>query len=156
MEVVAEINIVEVNIARTVILDQDDRVLVLKRADDDDYNPGGPDLPGGGIEPGETPRQAAIRETLEESGIELADDALREVYRDVQDVPNGNRIRRLTRTFFAACVENPKVKLKRDEHKDFDWLPIDEAREAFVHSTTKLQCLQRVVELRASGELAAA
>jgi 8-oxo-dGTP pyrophosphatase MutT (NUDIX family) len=156
METPTETNIDEVHIARTVILDQDDCLLVLWRADDDDYNPGGPDLPGGGIESDETPRTAAKRELLEESGIVLADDALREIYTSVQETSEGDRKKRLIRTFFAACVENPKVKLKPDEHKEFDWLPLDEAREVFVYSATKLRCLERIVELRASGELAAA
>lgn len=37
------------------------------------------DLPKGGAEPGETPRQAALREVMEETGLLLAADALTEI-----------------------------------------------------------------------------
>ena len=37
------------------------------------------DLPKGGIEPGEDPREAAIRETLEETGVVINDNLLLEI-----------------------------------------------------------------------------
>jgi 8-oxo-dGTP diphosphatase len=47
---------------RIVLSDRDCRVLMLQRAADDDILPGAWELPGGGIDPGETPVQAAARE----------------------------------------------------------------------------------------------
>ncbi len=156
MEVAAKTNIDKVNIARTAILNKYGRLLVLWRADDDDYNPGGPDLPGGGVESGETPRRAAARETLEESGIDLPEAALKQVCEIVTEEKNGQMAKCLTRTFFAACVEDPTIRLNPREHQRHDFVPLDKARVIFAESTTKLQCLDEIVALQASGELAAA
>lgn len=56
--------------ARVVLLDARDRILLMKGR-----LPSAPDRPGawftvgGGVEPGETPREAAAREIVEETGI---------------------------------------------------------------------------------------
>ncbi len=58
--------------ARVILFDERDRVLLFRGIDSTD-----PDAtpwwftPGGGLEPGETPRDAALREVLEETGIRL-------------------------------------------------------------------------------------
>ena len=45
------------------------KVLLLRRSKTDPWRPGGWNLPGGGVEPGETSLQGAIRETREEAGL---------------------------------------------------------------------------------------
>jgi 8-oxo-dGTP pyrophosphatase MutT (NUDIX family) len=56
--------------ARVILIDDDSRVLLFRGGD-----PGRPQAgtwwftPGGGIEPGETPEEAARRELLEETGL---------------------------------------------------------------------------------------
>jgi 8-oxo-dGTP pyrophosphatase MutT (NUDIX family) len=51
--------------ARAILLDPDDRVMLLRY----DENGGFWATPGGSLEPGETPRQAVIRELREELGV---------------------------------------------------------------------------------------
>lgn len=63
--------------SRVVVLDQDGRVLLLRGCD-----PQVPDVyfwftVGGGVEQGETVRAAAARELLEETGLQVAPEALR-------------------------------------------------------------------------------
>jgi 8-oxo-dGTP diphosphatase len=61
-------------------------------------------LPGGGVEPGEHPEQAVIREVREETGLSVKVGVLREVLSDVGRV--GRRRRRLhtVRLIYRATV----------------------------------------------------
>src|SRR6056300_573780 len=52
-----------------IIVDNKDRVLILKRSATDDWKPGWWDLPGGHLDGGETPIEGAEREAREESGL---------------------------------------------------------------------------------------
>jgi mutator protein MutT len=58
-----------------IILDEQQRVLLCHRCDVDLWN-----LPGGGVEQGETPAQAVIREVKEEVGLKVAVRKLAGVY----------------------------------------------------------------------------
>jgi 8-oxo-dGTP pyrophosphatase MutT (NUDIX family)/DNA-binding XRE family transcriptional regulator len=53
--------------AFVVLRDAEGRVLIALREDGKGWN-----LPGGGVQPGETPWEAAVRETREEVGVEAA------------------------------------------------------------------------------------
>lgn len=55
--------------AAIVVLNSEGKALVLKRGDDAEWEPNKWNLPGGGIEEGETPKEAAIRECQEEAGL---------------------------------------------------------------------------------------
>lgn len=62
--------------SRVIIVDRDDRVLLFR-----DTDPGYPDqhwwvTPGGGIDPGETEQQAAVREVAEETGLKITESQL--------------------------------------------------------------------------------
>jgi len=59
-----------------IIVDPDDRVLMLRGHDADEPSRGWWFSIGGGLDDGETSRAAALREVREETGIELPDDAL--------------------------------------------------------------------------------
>lgn len=66
--------------AFAILFDDRRRVLLCYRRDIDRWN-----LPGGGVEPGELPTEAAIRETLEETGLEVGIDRLSGVYSKPDD-----------------------------------------------------------------------
>ncbi len=84
-------------------------VLLLKRAANSDHE-GSWAFPGGKIEDGETPEQAAIRESSEETG--LAPDKLEQIDR----TDNGA----VEFTTFLANIDQTDPTLN-DEHTDFQW-----------------------------------
>lgn len=70
--------------AWAVVLDEAGRVLLGHRRDRDEW-----DLPGGGIDRAERPWRAAVRETREETGVDVAVDRLVGVYQ--WPLPRGHR-----------------------------------------------------------------
>jgi mutator protein MutT len=59
------------NAACVLIFDPEFRCLICKRDEDTDWMPGKWGFPGGGVEEGETPKQAAVREIKEETGLDV-------------------------------------------------------------------------------------
>ena len=54
-----------------IVEDPRGRVLLLQRGPTDPWMPGRWNLPGGGVEPGESPVEAAMRETREETSLRV-------------------------------------------------------------------------------------
>jgi len=92
-----------------VIFDEDGRVLILLRPKDMKWAPGKWALPGGHIEEGETPLEAAIREVREETTLKVSD------LREFHTSDNGEVV------YFVAEVTRPSVEIDF-EHDDFAWV----------------------------------
>ncbi len=58
-------------IIHTLIFNDQKQVLITKRSEVNDVLPGYWDIPGGSLEDGEDPITGAIRETKEESGLDV-------------------------------------------------------------------------------------
>lgn len=99
------------------------RVLFTKR--DSSANEGGTwDFPGGGMEPGETPKEAARRETSEEVGFDYDGPLLK-----VKKMSNGY-------VAFAALLDEPFVPVLNDEHTEYVWATFDDLPSP-LHPTTR-------------------
>lgn len=109
--------------ADMVLVNADNKILLLKRPETDDLFPGKWCLPGGHRQDDETIRQSAERECQEESGIEI-DGVSHKLFNWVY--PDGFKT-----TFFwakqgADWYDQQDVKLS-DEHVDYKWVTSKEA-----------------------------
>lgn len=102
---------------KVVVINSNNEVLLLRRSDKTP-RAGGWDLPGGAVDEKEAPEVAAIRETIEETGIVIP----------------GAKI--ITSDYiahtdpwvvlgFSVHVDNPEVILSW-EHDEYTWIPIHE------------------------------
>ena len=125
-----------------LILNREGRVFVGQRLDTsgDAWQ-----MPQGGIDPGETPREAALRELVEETGIRAAQvEVLRESARwHSYDLPRhlvgrlwGGRFRGQTQRWFALRFLGEDAEIDIDGHapefRRWSWMPPDEMTRRIV------------------------
>jgi 8-oxo-dGTP diphosphatase len=97
--------------------DGDTSILLLRRAVEPGV--GGWDLPAGYLDPGESFEQAAVREALEESGVEVRLIELAGVYHS----PPANAVTAV----FRAAPTDPSAQVSLDfESSDHAWVPRSE------------------------------
>jgi|ERR1035438_1891993 8-oxo-dGTP diphosphatase len=105
-------------VAKTFVINSNGLILTLRRSKTDIHRPLTWDLPGGGVEFGEDPVDAVIRETNEEAGIIINNP---KIFNVTSKNDNGYVIRLL----FYVYTDNENVKLS-SEHDQFKWVTIDE------------------------------
>ena len=101
-----------------------DRVLVLRRCAGR-YLGGRWDIPGGTAEDGETPREAAVRETWEEAGLRV--ETAEELAHYTNPDTRGRPLTFHTLTYRVSEPEHGDVVLAPDEHDDHAWVTLAEA-----------------------------
>lgn len=111
-----------IGVAKVVIIDDTNKYLLLERSDHPTlFNDA--DLPGGVIEPGESPTKALVREVQEEIGIEMPPSAMHQVYEGADYSERGT----VYHLFTATLPERPAIAMSW-EHAGYEWLE----REAFL------------------------
>lgn len=101
---------------------ENEKILLMKRADSKKMMPGRWEFPGGGVEEDETPEEAALRELEEETGLE-EEMSVRGESAEIDTVHGRLRIF----PFLVETVEG-KIALSR-EHTDYKWISKDELEE---------------------------
>jgi len=113
--------------AAAIIIDEADKVLLQLRSDNHTWGP-----PGGGVEPGEEPAVAVIREVEEETGLIVVPERLVGIYGGSDmlfSYPNGDRTA-ITSVTFACRVVGGALRLDDDESLDLRWFAFDELPES--------------------------
>ena len=106
--------------AVTAVVVHDHRLLMVRRADNGAWTP-----ITGIMEPGEEPAAAAVRETREETGVEVRADRLAQVTSGHEVThANGDLAVYLDLTFTCSYVTG-EAHVADDESSDVRWWPLD-------------------------------
>jgi len=106
-----------------VVINDRDEVLLQLRRDTDTWAP-----PSGGVEPGETVAECAIREVLEETGIEVLPEAVVAVLSgEAYNVtyPNGDQMATVTTVFRCRPLNAKTPRVNDDESQDVRYFLCD-------------------------------
>ena len=98
---------VGVSIAMVLLVEPGGKVLLQHRDDDVQYAPGKWALPGGSMEAGETPEEAARREVLEETGIAI--DTLVKLFAYYVSYADRNNLWHAVDSLEAANAAHPTI-----------------------------------------------
>ena len=107
------------------ILDEQDRLLLMKRSDNECWG-----LPGGATDPSEVIEDAAKREALEETNLEIGEMSLFGVFSGPElyyKYPNGDEVYNVTIMYLSRDWRG-EVKLN-DEHTEWKWFSAGEIPE---------------------------
>lgn len=107
--------------ATVFVFDEENRLLMLKRVDNECWGP-----PGGAVEPGEVVEETALRETFEETGLKLEELSLYGVFSGDDQFyryPNGDEVHNVTITY-VSHVQGGQIQIS-SEHTDWKYFHLD-------------------------------
>jgi len=137
----------------SVVCINDEKILVVEMTHPSDLHKTHFFLPGGKIEPGESPWQTAVRETLEETGYTVTID--KQSQRVAQYLFAWGAVNYICQThFFRAtlCETNALNASERkcEEILNSFWLPLPEVKEKLGQHPVILECIEKVMDYRKS------
>jgi 8-oxo-dGTP pyrophosphatase MutT (NUDIX family) len=115
-----------------VIPDDQGRILLQKRTDGDWWS-----LPAGGMDPGETPTQTAIREVREETGLEVELVRFLGLYSNPElctVYPDGNRRQMVGASFLGRVIGGQLIQ-SNEETAELRWFGPDELPQNITHTS---------------------
>ncbi len=121
--------------ASTVVVDSEGGLLMAKRTDNELWT-----IPGGGMKPGETIAEAAVREVKEETGIDVEVVALIGIYTNPQHVVEYSdaEVRQQFSVCFA-CRPMSGTPATSDETSEVGYFTPDEIEGMDVHPSIRLR-----------------
>lgn len=121
----------------TLVFNRNQEILLVQRHANDDFMPNKWWIAGGKLEPDETPKQGAIRELAEETGVKLSD--LKFV--EKVNLPTGG----ISHRFAGVVKDDTTIHLEKDELQAYAWVHTDKLGEYELLGS--LGDLQDLVEL---------
>lgn len=123
------------------VFNQNDQLLLLKSH----KWPGKYVVPGGHVELGERLEEAVVRETKEETGLDVYDLEFIVFQEFVYD-PSFWKPRHFIFFDYACRTHSTDVQLN-DESEDYVWVPLDEAMNLPMDAYTRV-CVKKIMESR--------
>jgi ADP-ribose pyrophosphatase YjhB (NUDIX family) len=119
-----------------VVTDQAGRILLQRRTDNDLWG-----LPGGAMELGESIGQAVVRETREETGLDVEPTRLVGIYSDPNHVIAyaDGEVRQEFSICFTARLVRGEASVADDESKEVRFIAADELHTLDMHRSTRLR-----------------
>lgn len=129
----------ECKIIATGILKHEDKYLVVKRSDDDNFLPGSWEFPGGNLEIGETILEGLKRELNEEIGFNITNEDVKLIgYSDEIKNNNNSIVHVIEFDFLVDCLNEDINILLSNEHSEYRWVTKDfELLDDFILSKIK-------------------
>jgi 8-oxo-dGTP pyrophosphatase MutT (NUDIX family) len=121
------------------------QVLLVRRADDGYW-----ELPGGGVEVGESASAAVAREVAEQAGVTIKVTGLSGVYSDPGHVlayPHGNGIYQQFAVCFHAFTPARDAQPDQDETSAAAWFNPEQAKQLVMHPAMRQRLTNALVEL---------
>lgn len=115
------------NGVKIILINPAGEILLLHREDKPDIEmPNTWSFVGGGIDDGETPEEAIVRETKEEIGYDVKEATLFKVYKDS-----------IERHVFVAKIDKPISELNLMEGDDFGFFKVEDALKMDISKNTR-------------------
>jgi 8-oxo-dGTP diphosphatase len=112
------------NAAKAFIV-SDNKLLMMKRRMNDVHKPGQWDIPGGRLELGENPFDGLMRETQEETGLDI--EIVMPI--DVRFFERDDN-QKIQLTIFICKPKSQDIKLS-DEHTEYKWIDLNDSLSEF-------------------------
>lgn len=135
--------------ANVVVMDDEGRILIIKRTDNGNHA-----LPGGGLDLGESLPQTAVRETREETGLDVEITGLVGIYTDPRhliEYTSDGEVRQEFAVVFTARPIGGQVA-PTDEASEVIWVRPDNLASLKMHPSMRLR-LEHYLEGRAGPYL---
>ena len=122
--------------AHALIVNEENKVLTLRRSSTNDYKPLFWDIPGGTVEVGERVEEALIREIKEETSLIIEPIKPIYVYSNLDQVPK----RQTAQIIYLCKLVSGKVVLNPEEHDEYNWVDYNKIKDqqniAFLEALT--------------------
>lgn len=105
-------------VAKVFVLNKDGLILTMRRSADDNHRPLTWDLPGGGVDFGESPNDAVVREAKEEAGLTIESPT-------IFFVGAKNEEKYVVELLYYAEYDGSEIELS-EEHDQIAWVTKDE------------------------------
>lgn len=116
-------------VAKAAIFNEKGELLVLTRSQTDQTRPGRFDFAGGGVDPGESPLEAMIREAEEEIGVILTPEETHLMYANTSWYDELSTTRFL---FVSNLSSDASIQLSY-EHDAYRWMSVEQVFKTYDH-----------------------